>query len=137
MKTRRNRRAERGSSMVELALCLTPFILFLFAAMSFAHAVFAYNSVAFIAHEGSRWAAVRGASSGAPADAASVSAYAKTRAGGLVADNLDVTATWSDVGKAAGSSVTVNVTYQLTTLPLGILKGPLTLTSASTSTILQ
>lgn len=123
--------------MVELALCIVPFLMLLFATMSFGHAVFAYNNVAFLAREGTRWAAVRGASSGVIADQTSVANYTKGRSAGLDKSKLQVTATWSNPSKLAGSLVTVDVTYVAATLPLGILQSPLTVRSSSTATILQ
>ena len=128
---------QSGSSILELALCIVPFIMFLWGTLSFGHAVFAYNNVAFLAREGSRWAAVRGASSGRTADQASVATYTKKRSAGLDKSKLSVSANWSNPSKTAGSLVTVNVTYVAATLPLGILQDPLTVRSTSTATILQ
>ena len=136
MKSRRQR-TQRGGAMVELALCLVPFIMFLWATLSFGHAVFAYNNVAFLAREGSRWAAVRGANSGRVADQTGVSTFTKTKSAGLDKTKLTVTASWSHPSKTPGSLVTVNVSYVAATLPLAILDGPLTVRSTSTATILQ
>jgi hypothetical protein len=134
---RRRLLKQRGGAFVELALCITLFITILWGVMSFAHAVFAYNNVAFLAREGSRWAAVRGANSGRTATALSVSEYTKTRSTGLDKTKLTVNATWSDASKAPGSAVTVSVSYSGNPLPLNILKAPLTVRSNSTATILQ
>lgn len=123
--------------MVELALCITPFIMLLWATLSFGHAVFAYNNVAFLAREGSRWAAVRGSTSGKVADQTSVSTFTKSRSAGLNKSKLTVSTSWSNPSKTPGSLVTVNVTYVATTLPLNILKNPLTVRSSSTATVLQ
>ena len=133
----RRRKSQRGGQMVELGLCIVPFIMFLWATLSFGHAVFAYNNVAFLAREGSRWAAVRGSSSGRVADQTSVSTFTKGRSAGLDKSKLSVTTAWSNPSKIAGSLVTVNVTYVAATLPLAILQDPLTVRSSSTATILQ
>ena len=67
MSTPRRRRTQSGGSMVEVSLCLVPFLMFLFGTISLGHAMFAYNNVSFLAREGSRWASVRGSGSAAVA----------------------------------------------------------------------
>ena len=126
MSTSKRKAWQSGSAVTETALAITPFIMFLWAAMSFGHAVFAHNTVAFLAREGSRWAAVRGSSSGAEANATSVATYTKKRANGLDKSKVTVTTTWSDPLKPVGSRVTVNVAYAAATLPLNILNSPIT-----------
>ena len=133
----RPRASQRGGAMVELSLCIVPFIMFLWGTLAFSHAVFAYNNVAFLAREATRWAAVHGASSGNVADEAAVATYTKRRSAGLDKSKLNVTAAWSNAAKTAGSQVTVTVTYAGATLPLKVLARPLTVGSSSSATILH
>src|SRR5687768_14873843 len=95
MRGRRRGRSQCGGAFVELALILLPFLLLVFGAMTFSHAVFAYNNVNWIARQASRWAAVRGSSTGNVASTAAIEAFARTQSAGLLSNSLDVTASFS------------------------------------------
>jgi Flp pilus assembly protein TadG len=78
VRTRRDRR--RGSSLVETALVTTPFFTLILGIIACGYLVFTYDSVAFAAQQGARWASVRGSTSGMAATAASVQAYVNGQA---------------------------------------------------------
>ena len=114
-------RRERGTSMVELALVATAFLLLIFGIMDFGRALFTYHAVANAAREGSRWAMVRGSTctvAGCPAAAADVQTYVQGRNGTLMtASDISVSTTYGgNTGCPAGNQnpgclVTVTVTY--------------------------
>jgi Flp pilus assembly protein TadG len=120
----------RGSSLVETALVTIPFFTLILGIIACGYLVFTYDSVAFAAQQGARWASVRGSTSGVAATAASVQAYVNGQAPGLVSASLNVKTVWSPDNKP-GSTVTVQVTY--TAVPLSTLSLPNTLTIGSSS----
>ena len=54
------KRGERGSALLEGALCLTVFLMIVFGTIDFGRMVFAYNFVSYAAREATRYAAVHG-----------------------------------------------------------------------------
>ena len=129
-------KSQRGGAFVETALILLPFLLLVYGAMTFSHAVFAYNNVSWIARQATRWAAVRGSSSGYVASVQTIRDYARTQAAGLIAEDLDVNASFAPDNNP-GSTVTVEVTYDVTPIVAGLFVDPFTVRSTSTVTILQ
>jgi Flp pilus assembly protein TadG len=125
---RSNRR--RGSSLVEAALVTVPFFTLILGIIACGYLVFTYDTVAFAAQQGARWASVRGSASGMAATTASVQDYVTGQAPGLAPRALDVQTVWSPDNKP-GSTVTVQVTY--TAVPLSTLSLPRTLTLSSSS----
>jgi ribonuclease PH len=92
--------------------------------------VFTYDTLAFAAQQGVRWASVRGSTSGMTATGAAVQDYVTGLAPGLAPASLNVETVWSPDNKP-GSTVTVQVTY--TAVPLSTLSLPQTLTLSSSS----
>lgn len=129
-------KSQRGGAFVEIALVLFPMLLLIYGAMTFSHAVFAYNNVSWIARQASRWAAVRGSSSGNVASTQSIETYALTQAAGLLANSLDVNASFSP-NNNPGSAVSVEVSYVVNPLVVHMFVEPFTVRSTSTATILQ
>lgn len=127
--TRRNDR-RRGSNLVETALVTIPFFTLILGIIASGYLVFTYDTIAFAAQQGARWASVRGSTSGMTATAASVQDYVTSRTPGLVPAALEVQTVWSPDNKP-GSTVTVQVTY--TAVPLSTLSLPKTLTLSSSS----
>jgi len=115
--------AQRGASMVELALVASAFFLLIFGIMDFGRALFTYHAVANAAREGSRWAIVRGSTctvAGCPASASDVQDYVRSRNGTLMtATDISVNTTFGgNTGCPAGNKgrgclVTVEVDYPL------------------------
>lgn len=126
----------RGAFMVEAALILLPFLLLIFGIIEFGVVVRAYNFVSYAAREGTRWASVRGAESGAPASATQVSNFVKGRAVGLDRSQLTVATTWVPDNKR-GSSVRVQVTYSMPAITGLILPRGIRMRSTSQTVIYQ
>jgi Flp pilus assembly protein TadG len=110
--SRRNR--ERGSGLLEGALCFSAFLFIVFGVMELAMAVYGYNFCHYAAEDASRWASTRGANYPTPATAASVQSYVNNEAIGLT-NELSVSTTWTP-NNQPGSIVQVTVTY--TVIPL-------------------
>jgi Flp pilus assembly protein TadG len=132
----RRSRSERGSAMVEGALCLTVFLVMVFGIMDFGRAVFAYNSISWAAREGARYAIVRGSSSGHQATATDVKNYVLSRTVGMVSSDLGISTTWTP-DASAGSTVSVAVTYSFTPFGPYMPVGPWNLKSTSKMIIAQ
>ena len=109
-------RGERGSAMVESALCLMLFFTLVYAVMEFGRMVYSYNVLAGATREATRYAFVHGGSSGATADQATLATKVKSWAIGLDPNSITVTATWSDPATKAPKS-TVQVVSQYTMSP--------------------
>lgn len=104
-------KAERGSGLVESALCFSSFLLIVFGVMEFAMAVYGYNFCTYAARDAARWASTRGANYPAPATSSSIQAYVKNEAIGL-SSQVNVTTTWTP-NNQPGSLVQVTVTYNV------------------------
>ncbi len=66
---------ERGSVLVETTLMMSLFLGLMLGIFATGYLIFTFNSLTFMAEQGARWAAVRGSTSGHPADAAAVQSY--------------------------------------------------------------
>ena len=130
----RIRTAESGSSMVEATLCLLGFIFLALGVMEFAMAINAYDSVAFLAREGSRYAALHGAHSADPASGDEVRDYVRDRSVPLSRSSVMVTTSWSP-DNHPGSQVAVQVTYRISPMINLMLKEPINVSSTSKMTI--
>jgi Flp pilus assembly protein TadG len=128
--SRRRGRRQRGSGLVEVALISIPFFTVVLGLMAAAYLVFLYNSTAFIAQQGARWAAVRGSTSGTPATSTAVQNYVQGEGVGLAQGAVTVTTVWSP-NNNPGSTVSVTVNYAA--VPLYTLAFPNTLTISATS----
>lgn len=110
----RRKRHQRGSGLVEGALCFSAFLFITFGVMEFAMAIYAYNFCNYAAQDAARWASTRGANYPAPASASDVQNHVKSQAVGLT-NTVNVTTTWSPDNKPGG---TVQVTVQYSVVPL-------------------
>ena len=104
------RRAQRGSTLVEGALCFTVFLMMVFGVMDFGRLLFAYNFTAFAAREGARYAMTHGNTSKSPATSDTVKTIVTNQAVGLDTSAITVTTTWSP-DENPGSTVNVKVQY--------------------------
>ena len=57
---RRSRKKQTGATLVEYAFSILIFVMLIFGAMGFSHALYAYHFVNHIAKEATHWAAVNG-----------------------------------------------------------------------------
>ena len=110
MKITRGRDLQRGQAMVESALALTVFLMFIFGILEFGRAVWAYNQVAYLSHDGARYAIVHGSASPQPATAAQIATYVQNAAIGLPPAAVSVTTAWAP-DNSPGSQVSVRVQY--------------------------
>ncbi len=122
------RRSERGNELIELALLSVLFFSLVFGIMEFGRAVWIYGTVAHVAREGARWAAVRGSESGHAASAADIQAYVQNRASGMAV--AAVTTTWHP-DNDPGSVVQVRVERAFNPIVPLVGLGPIALTSTS------
>jgi Flp pilus assembly protein TadG len=127
-------RRQRGSQLVEIALVTVPFFTLVLGVIAGGYLVFVYDSTAFMAQQGARWASVHGSSSSSPATAASVQSYVESQGAGLATGAVTVATTWSP-NNSPGSTVTVQVSYAATSLSSLALPKHLTISSASSTTI--
>jgi Flp pilus assembly protein TadG len=121
--------------MLELGLSMTMFLMCLFGAMEFGRAVFVYNSLAFLAHQGARWAMVRGSASPTPATATTIQDYVQGMAYGVAPGRVAVTTVWTP-NTSPGSQVKVTASFAFDFLG-PYMPADFTMQSSSTVTILQ
>ena len=107
----RRRHRQRGSSLVEGALCFSAFLFITFGVLEFAMAIYAYNFCAYAAEEAARWASTRGANYPTPATAATIQGHVASQAVGLP-NSVTVTTTWTP-NNSPGSTIQVTVAYTL------------------------
>jgi Flp pilus assembly protein TadG len=110
----RRRRRQRGSGLLEGALCFSSFLFITFGVMEFAMAVYGYNFCHYAAEDAARWASTRGANYPTPATSTTVQNYVTNEAIGLT-NTFTVTTTWTP-NNSPGSIVQVTVAY--TVIPL-------------------
>ncbi|MCX7825359.1 MAG: pilus assembly protein [Verrucomicrobiae bacterium] len=140
---RRKYLVRRGQALVEFAIGLTVLLLLVFGVVDLGRAVFAYNSIAHCAREGTRYAIVHGSQSTAPVGPAAndptLESWVRRFATGLQAARLTVTSTWRNASGVAsndpGSIVTVVVGYNFQPATLFFL--PLSLRSQSSGMIVN
>lgn len=132
-----------GQALVEFAIGLGLLLLLVFGVVDLGRAVFAYNSIAHCAREGTRYAIVHGSQSTTPvgpaANDATLEAWVRRFATGLQASQFSVTSTWVGPSGAAnnqpGSTVTVVVGYNFQ--PATMFFMPLSLRSQSAGMIVN
>lgn len=100
----------RGNALLEGALITPVFLMMFFGIVDFSRAVFAYNSIAYAAQEGVRYASVHGTQSGAEADASMVQNVVFSKLVGMNGTNTTVRTTWAGT-KLPGQFVTVTVRH--------------------------
>jgi|SRR5688572_24868659 len=110
---RNPRRQEAGSALVEFAITGLFFFMITFSIMEGSRAIYYYNVLGSLAREGTRFAAVRGSTSGRATTEAAVRAHLQAKSMGL---NPTVTVTWNPVTMAPNSTVTVLVQHTFTTI---------------------
>lgn len=106
------RRGERGETLVEFAFASLIFFTFIFGVLQFGLAIWKYNLVSGLAHDGARYAAVHGQNSGSPKTAAQVDSYIQGLAYGMT---VTTTGTDNPSVKIPGDTVSVTVSYTLAT----------------------
>jgi Flp pilus assembly protein TadG len=135
LNSKRRRAGERGSTLVEGALCFTVFLMIIFGTIDFGRMVFAYNFVSYSAREATRYALAHGAKY--PVTADNLTTFVKNEAIGLDPSAITVTPTWSDTSHTPGTSVQVQVQYAFQPIAPYMPTGLLTLSSTSKMLISQ
>ena len=130
------RRGQRGSSILESALCFTVLLMIVFGTIDFGRLVYAFNFVSFGAREGARYAIAHGNSSLHPATTSDVRTAVTGKAVGFDPGALTVTTTWSP-NENAGSTVSVQVQYAFNSIVPYFPVSPLNVTSTSKMMISQ
>ncbi len=120
--------------MVETALVMSLFLGLVLGIVTVGYLIFTFNSLAFMAQQGARWAAVRGSASGHPADAAAVQTYVLTQGVGLSKTAVDVQTTWIP-DKNPGSTVKLTITYSASPFVSTLLPKTMTMRSVSVAMI--
>lgn len=116
--------------MVEFAIAAFLFSLLLLGILEFGMAAWVKNSVAAAARQGTRFAIVRGQTSGAVTDSAAVRTYIQSNS---QLSPLTVTTVWNPPDKSIDSKVTVTVSYAYKRV--GLIIPNKTLTSQSTMAV--
>ena len=138
------RSASLGQTLVEFALSASALLVFLFGVVIMARGIYAYDTVAYAAQQGARWAMVRGNGctvADCPATSSEISAFVQTKANGI-ANEISVTPTYStgngctssgDQGRGCVVSVTVSYPFRFS-YPLAM---SVTLSNTATMTMTQ
>jgi Flp pilus assembly protein TadG len=108
---------KRGQSMVEFSIIAASALMLIFGMMNCAIGVYDYNFVSYAAREATRYAAVRGSSSGSAASTTDISNFVIAQSKGLNGSKITVSTSWSP-DNSPGSTVRVQVSYPFTvTIP--------------------
>jgi Flp pilus assembly protein TadG len=135
---RKNRiaRWSDGQSAVEFAMIISGLLVLVFAITNFAMAISAYTFVCYGARDGTRYAAVRGATSPTPASSGDVRAFVLSEAAGLDPKQLTVQTTWTPDNQP-NSTVAVQVQYNFQFQIPFVTLSPVSLSSNSQFVISQ
>jgi Flp pilus assembly protein TadG len=135
----RKQQPRRGTHIVELALILPVFLLFIFATLDFALIMWAYGTVSEASRAGARYAMVHGSMAASPvgptANDSTVQTQVQNNALALNTANLTVTSSWPDGDNKPSHRVTVTTTYNCKPI-LGSLFGVSNCTVAGTTTMM-
>jgi Flp pilus assembly protein TadG len=109
--TRPSRDAETGQAVVETALSLMVLVLLMFGVLDMGRAFWSWQALSAAAHEGARWASVRGESTGATMEQteSGVRSYLATRHGTTLQASTTVEVTWPNGSHAEGNPVRVEL----------------------------
>jgi Flp pilus assembly protein TadG len=112
---RRSCQPRRGTHIVELALILPVFLIFIFATLDFAQIMWAYGTVSEAARTGARYAMVHGSMASSPvgpsANDSTVQTQVQNNALALDTSSLTVTSSWPDGDNKPNHRVTVTASY--------------------------
>ncbi len=121
-------REDRAQSLVELAFILPILLLIVTGLFDLARAVFAENTLAYAAREGTRYAIVHGSASSTPVGPTNTSdptIASVVRNAAIGVPNITVTTSWPDGNNDRNSRVSVDATAPFVPLPSQYLLGSL------------
>jgi Flp pilus assembly protein TadG len=130
------RKNQKGSAMIEFALCFLLMFGLLYGVMEFSRIVYSRTVLAGATREASRYAMVHGSRSASPATNEAIRAQVLRWSFGLNPAALVVNTTW-DPSNSPGSTVRVEASYTIAPFTRLILDTPLTLASRSEMVISQ
>jgi Flp pilus assembly protein TadG len=111
----RRKQPRRGTHIVELALILPVFLMFIFATLDFAMIMWAYGTVSEASRAGARYAMVNGSMAASPvgpaANDSTIQTKVQNNALALDTSRLTVTSSWPDGDNKPGHRVTVSANY--------------------------
>jgi len=120
--------AQGGQSLAELPIVIVLLLLVTFGIVDAGRLIYAYNLVSSSAREGTRYAVVRGSSSGRAAAAADITSFVQSKTLGMP---VAVAVTWNP-DNAPGSTVVVAVTSDFAPIaPLPLVPNTVKLGSTS------
>ena len=122
--------------MVEGAIVMLVFLVMLLGLMDFGRMVWSYTMISNGAREATRYAIVRGQSSGHAASADDITNYIKREAVGLDPGAITVNTTWSPDNNT-GSTVQIQVQYAFQPIVPYMPSGPLSFSTTSRMLISQ
>lgn len=115
----------RGQSLVEFALIAPVLLLLLVGIVDIGRGLQAYTTLGHVVREAGREAAVHGSGASVPwgpaANDARVTTAVRSRAVGLVANDIAVTSSWPAGSNATGSEIVVSATYTFRPAAAGLL----------------
>jgi Flp pilus assembly protein TadG len=134
-RSRRLAKNRAGVAALEFALTVSMFLMLVFGIVEIGRYLAAQQSLTSAVHVGGRYAVAHDSLSSSPATQSSIQTVIQNAAGGLVANSITATATFSP-NNAAGSTVTISATYPWVPLVPLLNLPSATITVTSTMTIL-
>jgi len=141
---RRLRQEQRGQSLVEFALTFSILMGFVFTFIEVCLMFYTYGLISEMAREGSRYAAVHGAScktaggASCTVSADNTNTYVKQLGyPNLAGGTVNVSTTFPDGSQAAGNRARVSISYAFPITLAFVPQSAFTLSTSSTATILQ
>ena len=135
-RSERRRRHQSGQAIVEGALVMLVFLTITFGLMDFGRMVWSYTMISHGAREATRYAMVRGTSSGHAATKSQIQGIVTSRSPGLDTSNTTSDVTFTP-DQSPGSTVKVVVTYNFYPIAPYIPIGAITMKSTSQMVIYQ
>jgi Flp pilus assembly protein TadG len=97
--------------VLEFALTIPIFFFVIMGTIEFSRSMFAANELNHLAREAVRYATVRSDQSDSPTGARGVAKFVRTRAAGVIADEIKVSTTWTPTN-SPGAFVEVSLQYE-------------------------
>ena len=132
----RRREHQRGGEIVEGATTFLVFFVIVFALIDFSRMVWTYHQIAFAAREATRYAIVRGSSSGNQATVNQIQSIVTNRVFCVSSNKLTTTVTFNP-NQSPGSTVKVAVSYSFYPIAPFLPGGAIQLASTSQMMIYQ
>lgn len=126
-------KSRRGNAAIEFALTFPTLMVVTLMIFDLGQALFVYTTINNAAADGARYAAVHGTNNTYTKTADEIQTYIQDRATGLDPDSLTITLTYTPNNQFTGSTVEVQVNYQLGIFLSDIFKNIITNTDATIS----